>query len=177
MKFAKGVVKSRVIILIVALALLLPSLYGMLKTRINYDMLTYLPKTMDTVKGQDILMEDFGKGAFSFVVVEGMNNKDVSALAEKIRGIDHVETVLWYDSFMDVDIPMEMLPDKVYDLFNKGDATMLAIFFDSSTSADVTMDAIKEIRSVCNKDCFVSDMSALVTDLKALCEQEEPDYV
>ncbi len=177
MKFAKGVVKSRVIILIVAISLMIPCLYGMLHTRINYDMLTYLPKTMDTVKGQDILMEDFGKGAFSFVVVEGMNNKDVSALAEKIRGIDHVETVLWYDSFMDVDIPMEMLPDKVYDLFNKDDATMLAIFFDSSTSADVTMDAIKNIRSVCNKGCFVSGMSALVTDLKALCEQEEPVYV
>ncbi|MBR5356421.1 MAG: MMPL family transporter, partial [Lachnospiraceae bacterium] len=177
MKFAKGVVKSRVIILIVAISLMIPCLYGMLHTRINYDMLTYLPKTMDTVKGQDILMEDFGKGAFSFVVIEGMNNKDVSVLAEKIRGIDHVETVLWYDSFMDVDIPMEMLPDKVYDLFNKGDATMLAIFFDSSTSADVTMEAIKNIRSVCNKDCFVSGMSALVTDLKALCEQEEPVYV
>ncbi|MBP5454390.1 MAG: hypothetical protein J6Y09_07270, partial [Lachnospiraceae bacterium] len=117
MKFAKGVVKSRVIILIVAISLMIPCLYGMLHTRINYDMLTYLPKTLDTGNGQDRLMEDFGKGAFSFVVIEGMNNKDVSALAEKIRGIDHVETVLWYDSFMDVDIPMEMLPDKVYDLF------------------------------------------------------------
>ena len=177
MKFAKGVVKSRVIILIAAILLMIPSLYGMLHTRINYDMLTYLPKDMDTVKGQDILMEDFGKGAFSFVVVEGMDNKSVSALAEKIRAVDHVETVLWYDSFMDVDVPMEMLPDKVYDLFNKGDCTMLAVFFDSSTSADVTMDAIKEIRKVCNKDCFVSGMSALVTDLKALCEKEEPVYV
>lgn len=177
MKFAKGVVKSRVIILIAAILLMIPSLYGMLHTRINYDMLTYLPKDMDTVKGQDILMEDFGKGAFSFVVVEGMDNKSVSALADKIRAVDHVETVLWYDSFMDVDVPMEMLPDKVYDLFNKGDCTMLAVFFDSSTSADVTMEAIKEIRSVCNKDCFVSGMSALVTDLKALCEKEEPVYV
>lgn len=177
MKFAKGVVKSRVIILIAAILLMIPSLYGMLHTRINYDMLTYLPKDMDTVKGQDILMEDFGKGAFSFVVVEGMDNKSVSALADKIRAVDHVETVLWYDSFMDVDVPMEILPDKVYDLFNKGDCTMLAVFFDSSTSADVTMEAIKEIRSVCNKDCFVSGMSALVTDLKALCEEEEPVYV
>ena len=177
MKFAKGVVKSRVIILIAAILLMIPSLYGMLHTRINYDMLTYLPKDMDTVKGQDILMEDFGKGAFSFVVVEGMDNKSVSALADKIRAVDHVETVLWYDSFMDVDVPMEMLPDKVYDLFNKGDCTMLAVFFDSSTSADVTMEAINEIRSVCNKDCFVSGMSALVTDLKALCEKEEPVYV
>ncbi|MBO4616713.1 MAG: MMPL family transporter [Lachnospiraceae bacterium] len=177
MKFAKGVVKSRFVILIAAIALCVPALFGMLNTRINYDMLTYLPKDMDTVKGQDILMEDFGKGAFSFVVVEGMDNRAVSELADKIRAVDHVETVLWYDSFMDVDVPMEMLPDRVYDLFNKGDCTMLAVFFDSSTSADVTMQAIKDIRSVCNKDCFVSGMSALVTDLKALCEKEEPVYV
>ena len=177
MKFAKGVVKSRVVILTVAILLMIPSLYGMLHTRINYDMLTYLPDSMDTVKGQDILMEDFGKGAFSFVVVEGMKDKDVSALADKIRAVDHVETVLWYDSFVDVDVPKEMLPDEIYDIFNKGDCTMLAVFFDSSTSADVTMDAIKDIRSICNKDCFVSGMSALVTDLKALCEKEEPVYV
>ena len=177
MKFAKGVVKSRVVILTVAILLMIPSLYGMLHTRINYDMLTYLPDSMDTVKGQDILMQDFGKGAFSFVVVEGMKDKDVSALAEKIRAVDHVETVLWYDSFVDVDVPKEMLPDEIYDIFNKGDCTMLAVFFDSSTSADVTMDAIKDIRSICNKDCFVSGMSALVTDLKALCEKEEPVYV
>ena len=166
MKFAKGVVKSRVVILTVAILLMIPSLYGMLHTRINYDMLTYLPGSMDTVKG-----------AFSFVVVEGMKDKDVSALADKIRAVDHVETVLWYDSFVDVDVPKEMLPDEIYDIFNKGDCTMLAVFFDSSTSADVTMDAIKDIRSICNKDCFVSGMSALVTDLKALCEKEEPVYV
>ena len=177
MKFSKGVVKARFIILIVALALLVPSLYGMLHTRINYDMLTYLPKDMETVVGQDILMDEFGKGAFAFVVVEGMENKDVSALAEKLRGIEHVDTVLWYDSFFDMNIPMELLPDKVYDTFNKGDSTMLAIFFDSSTSADVTMDAIKKIRSTCNESCFVSGMSALVADLKALCEIEEPVYV
>ena len=176
MKFSKGVVKARFIILIVALALLVPSLYGMLHTRINYDMLTYLPKDMETVVGQDILMDEFGKGAFAFVVVEGMENKDVSALAEKLRGIEHVDTVLWYDSFFDMNIPMELLPDKVYDTFNKGDSTMLAIFFDSSTSADVT-DAIKKIRSTCNESCFVSGMSALVADLKALCEKEEPVYV
>ena len=177
MKFAKGVVKSRKLILIVAILLMIPAVIGMMKTRINYDMLTYLPKDMDTVKGQDILMDEFGKGAFSFVVVEGMSNKEVSELAEKIRNIDHVETALWYDSFVDVNVPMELLPDKVYDLFNKGDCTMIAVFFDSSTSADVTMDAIKEVRKVCTKDCYVSGMSALVTDLKALCEQEEPVYV
>jgi len=177
MKFAKGVVKSRFVILIVAIALMVPSLFGMIKTRINYDMLTYLPEDMDTVIGQNVLLEDFGKGAFSFIVIDGMENKDVASLCEKIRNVDHVETVLWYDSFLDVDIPMEMLPDKVYELFNEGESTMVAVFFDSSTSADVTMDAIKDIRSLCGSQCYVSGMSALVTDLKALCEQEEPVYV
>ncbi|SDA38196.1 hypothetical protein SAMN02910368_00147 [Lachnospiraceae bacterium G11] len=177
MKIAKGIVKNRFVILIIALALMVPSLIGMLKTRINYDMLTYLPEDMDTVKGQNVLMDEFGKGAFSFIVVEGMSTKDTAALAEKLREVNHVDTVLWYDSFMNVDIPMEILPDKVYDLFNKGDCTMLAVFFDSSTSSDVTMDAIKEIRSITGKQCYVSGMSALVTDLKALCEQEEPIYV
>lgn len=177
MKIAKGIVKNRFVILIIALALLVPSLIGMLKTRINYDMLTYLPEDMDTVKGQNVLMDEFGKGAFSFIVVEGMSTKDTAALAEKLRTVNHVDTVLWYDSFMNIDIPMEILPDKVYDLFNKGDCTMLAVFFDSSTSSDVTMDAIKEIRSITGKQCYVSGMSALVTDLKALCEQEEPIYV
>lgn len=177
MKFAKGVVKGRFIIFLAALILAVPSVIGMVKTRINYDMLTYLPKDMETVKGQDILLEDFGKGAFSFIVVEGMADKDVAKLADKLRSIEHVETVLWYDSFMNVDIPKEMLPDKVLDLFNKGDATMLSVFFDTSTSADATMQAIKDIRSTVDKNCFVSGMSALIVDLKDLCEKEEPVYV
>lgn len=177
MKFSRGVVKFRFVILIVAIALIVPSLFGMLNTRINYDMLTYLPEDMDTVVGQNVLLDDFGKGAFSFIVVDGMPQRDISKLAEEIRAIEHVETVLWYDSFVNVDIPMEILPEKILKLFNNGDSTMLAVFFDSSTSADVTMDAIREIRNQCGKDCFVSGMSALVTDLKALCEQEEPVYV
>ncbi len=177
MKFAKGVVKSRIAIFILALVLAVPSVLGMISTRINYDMLTYLPKDMETVKGQDILLDEFGKGAFSFIVVEGMEDKAVANMAEELRKIDHVETVLWYDSFANVDIPKEMLPDKVLDLFNKGDATMLSVFFDSSTSADVTMQAIKDIRRSVKENCFVSGMSALVVDLKDLCEQEEPVYV
>ena len=177
MKLAKGIVKQRFLILIIAIALMVPSLIGMLKTRINYDMLTYLPKDMETVKGQDVLMDEFGKGAFSFIVVEGMSTQDTAALAEKLRKVEHVDTVLWYDSFVNVEIPMELLPDKVYDMFNNGDCTMMAVFFDSSTSSDVTMDAIKEIRKITGKQCYVSGMSALVTDLKALCEQEEPIYV
>ena len=176
MRFSKAVVRGRVAILILTV-LLIPAVFGMLATRINYDMLNYLPDDMDTVIGQNALLEDFGKGAFSFIVVENMPEKDVAALQEKLESVEHVETVLWYNSLMDTSIPMQLLPDKLYDAFNTGDATMMAVFFDTATSADETMDAIREIRSIAGKQCFVSGMSALVTDLKDLCEQEEPIYV
>lgn len=177
MRFAKAVVKHRIPILIITLILLVPSTLGMLTTRINYDMLTYLPEDMDTVIGQDYLMEDFGKGAFSMIVVEDMDAKQVSEMKAKLEQVEHVDSVIWYDSFADISLPMEMLPDKIRSEFNTDDATMLAVFFDSATSADVTMDAIREIRAICGKQCFVAGMSALVTDLKDLCEQEEPIYV
>ena len=177
MRFSKAVVRGRVAILILTVLLMIPAVFGMLATRINYDMLNYLPDDMDTVIGQNALLEDFGKGAFSFVVVENMPDKDVAALQEKLESVEHVETVLWYNSLMDTSIPMQLLPDKLYDAFNTGDATMMAVFFDTATSADETMDAIREIRSIAGKQCFVSGMSALVTDLKDLCEQEEPIYV
>ena len=177
MRFSKAVVRGRVAILILTVLLMIPAVFGMLETRINYDMLNYLPDDMDTVIGQNALLEDFGKGAFSFIVVENMPEKDVAALQEKLESVEHVETVLWYNSLMDTSIPMQLLPDKLYDAFNTGDATMMAVFFDTATSADETMDAIREIRSIAGKQCFVSGMSALVTDLKDLCEQEEPIYV
>ena len=177
MRFSKAVVRGRVAILILTVILMIPAVFGMLGTRINYDMLNYLPDDMDTVIGQNALLEDFGKGAFSFIVVENMPEKDVAALQEKLESVEHVETVLWYNSLMDTSIPMQLLPDKLYDAFNTGDATMMAVFFDPATSADETMDAIREIRSIAGKQCFVSGMSALVTDLKDLCEQEEPIYV
>lgn len=177
MKFGKWVVKCRIPILVLAVALLVPSLIGMIMTRINYDMLTYLPGDIDTVVGQDILMDEFGKGAFSFVIIEGMDPEDVSSLREDISHVDHVDTVLWYDDFADVSVPMEILPSRLYDAFNSGDSTMLAIFFDTSTSSDDTMEAITAIRSIAGKQCFVSGMSAMVTDLKDLCEKEEPIYV
>lgn len=177
MRFSKAVVRGRVAILILTVILMIPAVFGMLETRINYDMLNYLPDDMDTVIGQNALLEDFGKGAFSFIVVENMPEKDVAALQEKLESVEHVETVLWYNSLMDTSIPMQLLPDKLYDAFNTGDATMMAVFFDTATSADETMDAIREIRSIAGKQCFVSGMSALVTDLKDLCEREEPIYV
>ena len=177
MRLSKAVVKNRVLILIVALLLLIPSVLGMANTRINYDMLDYLPENMDTVVGQNELLADFGKGAFSLIVVEDMPAKDVAALRKRIEAVEHVDSAVWYDSLTDLSVPMEILPEKIYNEFNNGNATMLAVFFDSSTSADVTMDAIREIRAIAGRQCFVTGMSALVTDLKDLCEREEPIYV
>lgn len=177
MRFSRAVVKYRIPILIIAVLLMVPSVLGMIGTRINYDMLDYLPSDMDTVVGQNELKEDFGKGAFSFIIVEDMKDKDVAALCDKIKEVDHVDSVIWYSTLADVLIPKELIPDKIYNEFNTDNATMVAVFFDSATSEDVTMDAIREIRSIAGKQCFVSGMSALVTDLKDLCEQEEPIYV
>jgi len=140
-------------------------------------MLDYLPEDMDTVIGQNELLSDFGKGAFSLVIVEDMPAKDVAALKEKIAAVEHVDSVVWYDSIADLRLPMELLPDSVYQKFNTDNATLMAVFFDSATSADVTMDAIRQIRSLAGQQCFVTGMSALVTDLKDLCEREEPVYV
>lgn len=177
MRFSRAVVKYRVLILVLVVLLLVPSVIGMINVRINYDMLDYLPSDMDTVIGQNKLMEEFGKGAFSFIIVEDMPEKDVAKLTEKIKAVDHVETVLWYNSIADMSIPMEIIPEELYSEFNRENSTMMAVFFDSATSADDTMNAIREIRSIAGKQCFVSGMSALVTDLKDLCEKEEPIYV
>lgn len=176
-KFGKGVVKHRVLILVIGLMLLVPSLFGYLNTRINYDMLDYLPQDMETVKGQGILLDDFGKGAFSIVIVEGMEDKQIVSLKEQVEKIDHVETVVWYDTLADLSVPMELLPKDVYETFNKEDATLMAVFFDTSTSADETIEAIQAVRKTMGKGCFVTGMSAMVTDLKELCEKEEPIYV
>ncbi|MCR5205916.1 MAG: MMPL family transporter [Lachnospiraceae bacterium] len=177
MKFSKAVVKYRILILVIALAALIPSVFGYVNTRVNYDMLNYLPKDMETIIGQDELMNDFGKGAFSLIILEDMSVRDVSVLKEKIENVNHVDSVVWYDSIADLSIPMEILPESIYNAFNTDKSTMMAVFFDSSTSADVTMDAIRDIRSIAGKQCFVSGLSAMVTDLKDLCEREEPIYV
>ena len=177
MKFSKAIVKFRIPILILALLLMIPSVLGIMGTRINYDMLTYLPEDMETVIGQNELLEDFDKGAFAFLIVEDMPEKDVAALKEQIEQVEHVDTVLWYDSFADISVPMELLPDKIYKEFNTENATMMALFFDGSTSSDVTMDAVRQIREIAGKQCFLSGLTAMVVDLKDLCEREEPIYV
>ena len=176
-KLSKAIVKHRVLILIIAAVLIIPSVIGMAGTRINYDMLSYLPDDIETIEGQDILLKDFGKGAFSFVIVDGMEDKDISKLRGKLEKIDNVDSVIWYDSLMDISVPKEVLPDEIYNAFNSGDSTVMAVFFKTSTSADETMQAINEIRKTAGKSCFVTGMSAVVTDLKDMCEHEEPIYV
>ena len=176
-KLGKFIVKQKIPILIISLLLIIPSVIGMAKTRVNYDMLDYLPDSMDTVKGQKILLDDFGKGAFSIVLVEGMNPKEISSLKKQMEKIDHVDSVIWYDSFVDISVPMEILPKKYYDAFNRENSTLMAVFFDTSTSSDETMIAINELKKTCGKNCFVTGMSALVTELKDLCEAEEAIYV
>ncbi len=176
-KVGEKIVKWRIPIFIVSILLLVPSLLGMIRTRVNYDILYYLPKDIETMQGQDILVDEFGTGAYSLFLCEGMENKDVSALKKKIEQVEHVEKVVWYDSLMDLSIPMEMLPDKVREIFNTEDSTMMFLIFDTTTSADETMDAIKEIRALAGKQCFLSGMSAIVTDTKELSEQETPVYV
>ena len=177
MRFSKAVVKGRIPILIIAFLLMIPSVLGMIHTRVNYDMLDYLPADMDTVTGQNELLEKFGKGGFSIMIVEDMPDKDVADLVEKLKDVPHVDSVLWYSTLADLSIPKEMLPDRIYDAFNTDHSTAVAIFFDSATSADVTIDAVRQIRQMAGKQCFVSGLSALVTDLKDLCEREEPVYV
>lgn len=177
--FGKGVVKLRIPILIVSIILLFPAALGYFHTRVNYDILTYLPKEIDTMKGQDILLDEFGTGAFSMFVVEGMEDQDISKMRKNMEKVDHVKKILWYDSLADLSIPKTMLPDKVQDAFinEDKDATLMVIFFDSSMSSDETMDAIEELRSVADKQCYISGMSAVVTDTKNLSDKEVPIYV
>ena len=176
-KVGKKIVKYRVAILIASVLLLIPSALGYLGTRINYDVLTYLPEDIETMQGQDIMVNDFGTGAFSMLIVDGMESKDVAKLKEQIEQVAHVTNVLWYDSIMDISVPESMLPQKYYDVFNSETGTMMAVFFDESTSADGTMNAITEIRKIAGKQCFISGMSAIVTDTRDLAEKETPLYV
>lgn len=176
-KFGRGVVKFRVPILIVSILLLIPSIFGFVSTRINYDILSYLPSDIETMKGQDIMLDEFGKGGFSLVMLDGMEDKDVEKVKEKIEKVDHVCDVLWYDTLADVSLPKEVLPDDIYDFFNTDNSTMMAVFFDEATSADGSLEAVKEIRSIAGEQCFVSGMSSVVEDIKDLTMKEAPMYV
>ena len=175
--FGKGIVKFRIPIFIISLLLLIPAAFGYIKTRVNYDILSYLPKDIETMKGQDILEEDFGSGAFALLVVEGMPPKDVAALQEKVEKVDHVKSAIWYNSIADISIPMKLLPDTLYKKFNSDKATLMMVIFDETTSSNVTLGAIKEIRSLADKNCFLSGMSCVVSDTRDLTNSETPVYV
>lgn len=176
-RFSKFIAKHCKAILVICLLLLIPSTYGIVKTRINYDVLSYLPDTLETVNGQNILLDEFGMGAFSMVVVEDMEMKDVQKLETKLEDIDHVKDVLWYDDAMDINVPTQMLPDKLKEGLFNGKATLLIALFDDSTSSDVTMDTITQMRKVVTDQCYVSGMSSVVTDIKSLFKHEMPIYV
>lgn len=176
-RIANFIVKHKVGVLLVGLLTLIPSILGIINTRINYDMLTYLPENMDTVIGQNELLKDFGTGAFALIVVEDMPTDDVSQLKDKISQVDHVKNVIWYTSLADANLPMEILPDSVYNTFNTDHSTLMAVLFDNSTSSDTTLTAVDEIKRITNDQVFVSGMSAMVTDLRSLTEKEQPVYV
>lgn len=176
-KVSKKIVKFRVPILILSIILLIPAVWGYVNTRINYDVLTYLPEDIETMQGQEIMTNDFGIGAFSMLMVDGMEDKEIVKLKEKVEKVDGVENVLWYDSLADISVPQSVLPSKLYDEYNTEDGTMMAVFFKDGTSSDETMKAITEIRKITGEQCFLSGMSAIVEDTKELAEKETPLYV
>lgn len=173
----KWIARKKYFILAMCLLLIIPSFIGISNTKINYDVLSYLPDSLETVKGQDIMVDDFGMGAFSMVIVENMEEKDVVALKEKMQKIKHVSEVIWYDDLLDISVPIEMIPEKYKKEFNQGNATLLMVLFDDTTSSDSTMDAISELRNLSRKQCFISGMSGVVTDIKTLALEEMPIYV
>jgi uncharacterized protein len=175
--FGKWIAKHKAFVVILSIVLLIPAAYGFVNTRVNYDLLNYLPQNLETVEGQNILLDEFGMGAFSMVIVEDMDLKDVHKLKEKLENVNHVKDVLWYDSILDISVPMEMLPSDIKDAFNSGDATLMVVLFDTGTSSDETMDAIDELRAVADNQCFISGMSSIVTDVRNLSNHEVPIYV
>ena len=176
-KVGKWIAKHKVLIVLISIILLIPSVIGMAATRVNYDILSYLPDSLETVEGQDIMVDEFGMGAFSMVVVEDMDLKDVAALKEKFQDVEHVKDVLWYDSVADLSIPVSMIPDKFKDAFFNGDATMMIALFDNTTSSDAAMEAVTDMRKIANEQCFISGMSGVVTDIKNIALEEMPIYV
>ncbi len=176
-KLGKAVVKIHKLILVIAVALLIPSVLGYIHTKVNYDLLTYLPDDIETMVGQDILKEEMGSGGFSTLICEGMKEKDVAELKEKIMKVDGVKNVIWYDSVLDISVPMDVLPDNIRDAFNADNSTMMFIIFSDTTSADRTIQAVRDIRSLCNQQCFLTGMSAILVDTQDLSESEAPIYV
>ena len=176
-KFGKFITKHKLFILILGVLLIIPSMIGMVKTRVNYDVLSYLPDSLETVSGQDIMVDEFGMGAFSMVIVENMDNKDVVALKEKLEKVDHVEKIIWYDSVADISLPTDMLPNELKEALFNGDATMMIALFDNTTSSEDTMQAVTDMRNMVKDQAFISGMSGIVTDIKNLVQAELPVYI
>ena len=176
-KYGRFIAKHRALIIIIAILLLIPAGIGYISTRINYDVLSYLPNTLETVYGQDIMVDEFGMGAFSMIIVEDMENKDVQKLKQKVEEVDHVKEVLWYDDALDITVPIEMLPEELRNALFTDHATMMIALFDNTTSAETTMEAIQNIRDVVSDQAFVSGMAAITTDIKGLALKEMPIYV
>ena len=176
-KVGKWIAKHKYLIILISILLMIPSVIGMAKTRVNYDILSYLPDTLETIKGQDIMVDEYGMGAFSMVVVENMELKDVQKLEDAYSEIDHVKDVLWYDDVADLSLPVEMIPKDLREAFFKGDATMMLVLFDNTTSSDEAMEALTEMRKISNDQCFLSGMTGIVTDIKNLALSEMPAYV
>ena len=176
-KTGKWIARHRVLILLLGILLLVPSVIGMAKTRINYDLLSYLPEHLETVKGQDILVDEYGMGAFSMVVEENMDLKDAQKLEDKFSEIQHVKDVLWYDDVADISLPVEMIPKDLREAFFRGDATMMLALFDNTTSSDEAMEAVTQMRKAADEQCFISGMTGIVTDIKNISLQELPIYV
>ena len=176
LRFGEFIAKRRIFILLTGIILLIPSAIGYLNTRVNYDIISYLPKDINTMVGQDILIDEFGQGGFSFVMVEGMTEKEIADTADKISGVEGVSNVVCYETLTDLNVPKEILPQKVYDFFNNGDNTLMAVFFEESTSADKTLNAIDEMRDITSEQCFISGMSAITADMKHLSDSESIIY-
>ena len=165
-KTGKWIAKHRILIVLIGILLLIPSVIGTIKTRINYDILSYLPESLETVKGQDVMVDEFGTGAFSMVVVEDMPLKDVQKLKNKFEEIEHVKKVLWYDDIADISVPTSMMPKDLKNIFFADDSTMMLVLFDNTTSSDEAMEAVTNMRAIADKQCFISGMSGVVTDIK-----------
>lgn len=176
-KMGKWIAKHKWLILIMGFLLLIPSFLGMAATRVNYDLLSYLPETLETVKGQDVMVDEYGMGAFSMVVVENMELKDVAKLEDDFSQVEHVKDVLWYDDVADLSLPVEMLPEKLREAFFQGDATMMLVLFDDTTSSDEAMHAVADMRKLAGEQCFISGMTGIVNDIKDIALKELPVYV
>ena len=176
-KVGKWIAKHRVLMLLIGFLLVIPSVIGIANTRVNYDLLSYLPEHLETVKGQDIMVDEYGMGAFSMVVVENMKMKDIQALEDKFSEVPHVKDVLWYDDVADISLPVEMIPKDLREAFFKGNATMMLVLFDDTTSSDNSMEAVEEMRKIADEQCFISGMTGVVADIKNLALKELPIYV